>query len=308
MKISALILMLLAAMVSTGQKRVCFSVDDLPVVSYGINDSVYQADIMYRLTGALNRNNIPAIGFVNESKLYRNGRRMPSQVSLLRKWVEAGLDLGNHTFSHPDYNKVSFSEFTDDLRHGEMITREILSEKGKTLTYFRHPFLHRGNTKAKVDSLNNYLAQHGYKAAPVTIDNEDYLFALAYKRALDKNDFQLASHIGHDYVNYMESKVKYFEKQSNSLFGRDIIQIQLIHASKLNADYTDSLAAMYVKNGYAFVNMDEALKDKAYLTEITVYGNWGISWLDLWAMSQGKMKDFFTGDLVTPEYIRKLSD
>lgn len=307
MKFKILALLLLAAMVVSGQKKVCFTVDDLPLVSYGINDSAYQAALVDKLTGDFTRNKIPAIGFVNESKLYDNGRLIPAQVSLLRGWADSGLDLGNHTFSHPDYNTVSFSDFTADLIHGETVTREILAEKGKTLKYFRHPYLHRGNTKAKADSLGAFLSQRGYTAAPVTIDNEDYIFALAYKRALDMPDLQLARRIGHDYVNYMEQKVKYFEKQGNALFGRDIAQIQLIHASKLNADHVDSLAAMYRKNGYTFVSLDEALKDPAYSTEITVYGDWGISWIDLWALSQGKKKDFFAGEPETPEYVKKLA-
>jgi peptidoglycan/xylan/chitin deacetylase (PgdA/CDA1 family) len=308
MKINVLIFLFICSIAVSGQKRVCFSVDDLPVVSYGINDSAYQAEIMGKLSGAFNRNNIPAIGFVNEKKLFRDGKRIPAQIDLLHKWIDSGLELGNHTFSHPDYNKVSFKAFTEDLIKGEAVTRELLTEKVKTLKYFRHPFLHRGNTKVKADSLSNFLAERGYTVAPVTIDNDDYIFAVAYKRTLDKNDTQLAGRIGHDYVNYMESKVKYYEKQSNALFGRDIMQIQLIHASKLNADYVDSLAAMYRRNDYSFVSMDEALKDEAYKTEITAYGNWGISWIDLWALSQGKKDDFFAGEPETPEYVKKLAE
>jgi len=308
MKFKLFALLLLAAIAVSGQKKVCFTVDDLPLVSYGINDSAYQAAVIDKLTGDFTRNNIPAIGFVNENKLFNDDRLIPAQICLLQKWSDSGLELGNHTFSHPDYNKVSFKDFTDDIIRGETVTRQILAEKGKTLKYFRHPFLHRGNTKAKVDSLNDFLTKRGYTAAPVTIDNEDYIFAVAYKRALDKHDIQLSQRIGHDYVNYMEQKVKYFERQGKSLFDRDIAQIQLIHASKLNADYVDSLAAIYRKNGYTFVSLDEALKDEAFSTEITVFGNWGISWIDLWALSKGKKKDFFTGDPETPEYIKKLAE
>jgi len=114
--------------------------------------------------------------------------------------------------------------------------------------------------------------------------------------------------IGADYLVYMESKLKYFEKQVYQLFGREINQILLLHASLLNADYLDSLAKMFLKNNYKFVTMGEALQDKAYETSITVYGNWGISWIDRWALSQGKKGDFFKGEPATPEYIKKLSE
>ena len=217
------------------------------------------------------------------------------------------LELGNHTFSHPDYNLVSFKDFKQDLLKGETVTRAVLSKNGKIIKYFRHPFLHLGNTKEKADSLDNFLSNHGYINAPVTIDNEDYLFAVAYKRAKVKKDTLLSKQIGHDFVNYIEQKLKYYETQSNRLFGRNIKQILLLHASWLNSDYIDSLAAMFKRNNYEFVSMDQSLEDHIYKTEITVYGNWGISWIDRWALSKGIRGDFFKYEPETPDYIKELS-
>jgi hypothetical protein len=222
--------------------------------------------------------------------------------------VESGLELGNHTFSHPDYNSVTLKEYTQDILKGEVITKEILKRKGAKLTYFRHPFLHVGNSKEKSDSLTLFLTRQGYTVAPVTIDNEDYLFALAYQRASKKMDLNLMKQIKDDYINYMEKKLKYFEQQSNHLFGRDIKHILLLHASLLNADAMDSLAVMFQRNGYEFITLAEALQDEAYRTPITKYGNWGISWVDRWALSQGKKGDFFKDDPSTPDYIKKLAE
>jgi hypothetical protein len=165
-----------------------------------------------------------------------------------------------------------------------------------------------GPTKAKADSLDTFLREHHYTTAPVTIDNEDYLFALAYHRANEKKDTVLMRQIGHDFLVYMEAKVKYYERQSVALFGREIPQILLLHASLLNSAYVNALALMFSKNGYSFVTIDKALEDPAYRSEITVYGKWGISWIDKWALSQGKKGDFFKGDPETPEYIKKLSE
>jgi len=289
-------------------KQVCISFDDLPVVNYGISDSCYQIDLFNKLVKSLKTFEIPAIGFVNEKKLYNNGNIIQYQVGLLQSWVNNGLDLGNHTFSHPDYNKVSFSEYTSDIIKGETITKEILAKSGKTLKYFRHPFLHVGNTKIKEDSLSNFLDNRGYIIVPVTIDNEDYLFALAYKRAIQEKDSILSKQIGHDYVEYMEKKIRYYEMQANKLFGRNINQILLIHASLLNSDYIDSLVNIYQKNGYVFVSIDVALEDSVYKSNITVYGNWGISWIDKWALSAGKKGNFFIDDPETPNYIKKLAE
>ncbi len=302
------IICIFITIISLGQNRkVCFSYDDLPVVSYGRTDSSFQKNLMKKLIGSLYRNKIPAIGFVNETKLHNKSGLIHFQVGLLESWVDVGLDLGNHTYSHPDYNTTPYSEFTKNILKGETVTKEILYRKGKKLKYFRHPFLHMGNSRERADSLNDFLTEHSYSIAPVTIDNEDYVFALAYHRAIAKKDKDLMIRIGRDYVEYIEMKLKYYERQANNLFGRNISHILLLHASLLNSDYTESLAGMFRKNNYDFITIEEALEDNAYRTEISSYGNWGISWIDRWALSKGKKGEFFKGEPSTPEYIVELA-
>lgn len=302
-RILAFLILIIVTIQSHAQKKVCFTLDDMPLVTYGINDTVYQKNLMNKLIVALKTNNIPAMGFVNEIKLYRNDQLIPFQVRLLKSWLAAGLQLGNHTFSHPDYNNLSPSEFFKEITKGEQVTKKLLAEHNIKLIYFRHPFLHVGNTKAKSDSLSQLLADQDYIAAPVTIDNADYLFAVAYKRAQDKNDTMQIKKIGADYISYMEQKVLYFERQSEGLFGRQINQILLLHANALNSDYINALANMFRTNNYNFISLPQALQDEAYQTPITVYGKWGISWIDRWALSQGKKGDFFKGDPEPPAYI-----
>jgi peptidoglycan/xylan/chitin deacetylase (PgdA/CDA1 family) len=300
-------IILFSSSISARQKQVCFSIDDLPVVNYGMNDTNFQREITEKLIASFKRNHIPAVGFVIAKKLSDDAQNNLFQISLLERWIDEGFDIGNHTFSHPDYNSVSLKEYTDDLLKGEVIIKGLLARKGKNLLYFRHPFLHVGNTKPKADSLSDFLTQHGYSTAPVTIDTDDYLFALAYKRAHEKNDTVLFQRIGHDYLVYMEKKLLYFEQQAQALFGQNIRQILLVHASWMNAEYMDSLALLYISHGYTFISLEKALEDPAFQKPVTVFGTRGISWLDRWALSQGKQKDFFKDDPTPPEYVLKLT-
>ena len=307
-RICVLILLLTPGLVALGQqKKVCFTMDDMPVVSYGITDTNYQKNLFNKLTQSLRRHNIPAIGFVIGKKLYTADGIDQFQVRLLESWLNSGLDLGNHTYSHPDYNSVTLKEYIWNIEQGEPITKKLLADHGKALKYFRHPYLHVGNTKGKADSLSDYLSARGYTVAPVTIDNDDYLFAVAYKRAQDKNDRSLMTQIGSDYTSYLEKKLHYYERQAKNLFGRAINQILLFHASALNSDYGDSLALMFVRNNYSFVSLDKALEDPVYKTEVTSFGNYGISWLDRWALSRGKTGEYFKDDPVPPDYVKKMS-
>jgi hypothetical protein len=106
----------------------------------------------------------------------------------------------------------------------------------------------------------------------------------------------------------MEQKILYYEKISQSLFDRKIPQILLIHASLLNADYIQQLAEVYIKNDYKFASIDEIMKDDAFKTKVTKFGKYGISWLDRWAISQGRPGNFFSGDPETPKYVSDLSN
>jgi hypothetical protein len=123
-----------------------------------------------------------------------------------------------------------------------------------------------------------------------------------------KKDVTLATRIGNDYVIYMEQKLLYYEKMSQKLFGRNIPHILLMHASLLNADYLNRLAGMFKRNGYGFISLEIALQDDAYKTPVQAFGKWGISWLERWALSQGKKGDFFEGDVETPRYVKNVTE
>jgi peptidoglycan/xylan/chitin deacetylase (PgdA/CDA1 family) len=288
--------------------KVAITVDDLPTVPYGIEDLEFQKELTLQLIQTFVEFDIPAIGYVNESKLYDNGELDSDKVGLLELWLSNGYELGNHTFSHPNYHETPFDDFTADVLKGEKVTKPLSEKFNLPYRYFRHPYLRIGTSQSHADSLRNFLKQHGYTPAPVTIDNEDYIFAKAYHIAYSQNDPNLMSKIGESYVDYMEEKLKFYKKSSQTLFGRNISQTLLIHANLLNAHFLDDLAEMYVEHGYSFISQEEALQDEAYQTSVTRYGPWGISWIDRWAISRGVDRSFFDGDPITPDYIHDLSN
>jgi len=287
--------------------KVCITIDDLPIQRPGKYPAEKQKQITGNLLANLKKYRIPAIGFVNENKLYMDGKLNPDRKQMLVDWLENGQELGNHTFSHPDYDNFSFAEFSREIPKGQLIIGPLGIKYGKPVRYFRHPYLHRGNNEAKVDSLANYLKSIGLTEAPVTIDNSEWIFAFAYDSALSAKDTALQHSIGNAYIPYMEAKVHYFERQSAKLFGRNINQILLIHANALNGDYLGDLARMFIKNGYQFISLEDALKDEAYKSTDTYYRANGISWMDRWALTRGNKGDFFAGEPVTPEFIMKMA-
>ncbi len=299
---------LLTVLVLIGQaqhKKVCITVDDLPTVTYGVGGYDHRVQITSGIIEAFKTFAVPAIGYVNETKLYQNGKLDSLEVDLLEMWLSNGLELGNHTYAHLNFHEVAFEEFTSNILKGERVSKPLAEKYQSAYKYFRHPYLRIGLRQSQVDSLQSFLATHGYIESPVTIDNDDYLFAVAYARAYKKNDRELMERISKDYIDYMEEKLVYFENQSIRLFGRPMDQTLLIHANYLNAKHLKDLLKVYQDQGYAFVSQSEVLKDETYQHPVTKHGDWGISWIDRWAISEGKSGDFFKGDPVVPGYIRE---
>ena len=285
-------------------RAVAVTVDDLPVVqSWG--DLRRQQEITRKLLGSLKAYGVPAVGFVNEGKLVQDGVRQEGRVALLRAWLDAGLELGNHTFSHRDLHTTPLEQFQQDVIRGEEVTRRLLKERGRELRYFRHPFLHTGRDLETKRKFEEFLAGRGYRVAPVTHDNSEWIFARAYDRAGQRGDRALMRRLGREYVDYMERKFDYFERQSVALFGYEMKQTLLIHANAINADYFDELALMMKRRGYRFVTLDEALTDKAYASPDTYAGPGGITWIHRWAITAGKGDDFFKGEPMTPAFVMK---
>jgi peptidoglycan/xylan/chitin deacetylase (PgdA/CDA1 family) len=287
-------------------REVAITFDDLPVASTLQDDKSWQ-EITRKLLKTITTNKLPVVAFVNENKLYVNGSLDPDRLSLLKAWLDAGLELGNHTFSHPSLNSTPLPDFEADLLRGEAIIRSLMADHGKTLRYFRHPFLHTGRTIETRDQFESFLHAHGYTVAPVTIDNSDWIFARAYDNARDKNDREAMKRVAAAYVPYIKSKFIYFEDESRKLFGRHIKQVLLLHANSINADHFGEIVAMLKQLGYRFVTLGDALTDPAYLSADTFTGPQGISWIDRWALTRHVAAGFFQKEPRTPAFVMKLA-
>jgi peptidoglycan/xylan/chitin deacetylase (PgdA/CDA1 family) len=284
------------------------TIDDLPTASV-LGEQIERAERTTRdLLAAITRAEVPAIGFVNERKLQPAGKVDPRRVALLQQWLDAGLELGNHTFSHPDLHRVDLKTFQDDVLRGETVTRRLLAAKGEKPRYFRHPFLHTGRSLEVRDGLLAFLKAHGYTVAPVSVDNYDYIFAAAYDRSVAKGEPALTARITAAYLDYMEACVEYYEQQSVGIVERELAQTLLLHANALNAATFEALIDRLRKRGYRFVPLSEALEDPAYASKDEFIGPGGITWLHRWALTQGKRGGIFAGEPVVPEWIQKASE
>lgn len=269
-------------------RSIAITFDDVPL-QQPIRDHSTIGEINSRILSSLTTNQVPAAGFVNEQLF--SGQEGVDE-SLLEMWLDAGMDLGNHTFSHADLHKLSLSEFFEEITRGERLTIRRLRDRGASLKYFRHPHLHTGTTAEMRDAVEEFLTCHGYTVAPVTVPG-DWIFAQVYDKAKFEDDKDVMQYVGSAYIPYMEQCLTFAEENALTLFGREIPQIQLLHASALNADYLDDLLAMMRGRGYRLVSLSCALADEVYLKPETYIGPFGLSWLHRWATTMGRQLKAF---------------
>jgi peptidoglycan/xylan/chitin deacetylase (PgdA/CDA1 family) len=274
------VVLFLGAAHAQGPKQVAITIDDLPHSGSGIASTFPELRRFTKaLLAPLASAHIPFIGFVNERS---RANLTPAQLrSLLDMWLDSGGDLGNHTATHPDLNRIALEKYEQDILAGEAVTRAVLEARGRKLRYFRHPFLHAGQTIETKRRLEQWLAAHGYTVAPVTLDNSDYIFAAVYANR------KKADGILVEYIAYMQSIVHFFDRRSIEVLGRRLPQILLIHASELNRDGMSALLDMFREKGYTFVSLEEALKDPAYRESEDYAGPNGFSWIHRWALTKG---------------------
>jgi peptidoglycan/xylan/chitin deacetylase (PgdA/CDA1 family) len=275
------------------RRTIAVTFDDLPLAPKA-DDLAAVRRVNEALLGVLRERKVPAIGFVNEGKLQVTGER-DARIAVLDRWLDGGMSLGNHTFSHLSLRDTPLPAYEDDVIHGEVVTRELLARRGGSPTlYFRHPFTATGPTAEVKEAFEAFLHSRGYVIAPFTVENADYIFQTLWADARARKDAPGAARVRAAYLAHMDAMMTFCEGLSRETFGREIPQILLIHDNELNAEILGEMLDRLAARGYTFISLDEALRDEAYRTPDRFVGRFGPSWLHRWRVGLGlpaRMRD-----------------
>ncbi|MCI5648010.1 MAG: delta-lactam-biosynthetic de-N-acetylase [Fusicatenibacter sp.] len=181
-------------------------------VIYLTFDAGYENGNTAAILDALKKHNVPATFFVV-------GNFISSNPDLIKRMVEEGHIVGNHTYSHPDMSKISTKEaFAEELGKVEALYKEIT---GTDMTrYYRPP-------QGKYSEENLAMAKEmGYTT---------FFWSLAYV------DW---------YQDNQPTKEQAFEKLLNRIHPGAIV---LLHStSSTNAAILDELLTRWEDMGYTF--------------------------------------------------------
>lgn len=239
--------------------EVAVTVDDLPVhgPAFAGIDRMKIAD---DLLAAFRAHRLPPVyGFVNGKKVDDD----PTTLAILRRWVDAGNPLGNHTYSHVSLNAARVPDYLADLERGEAILKRLVPDEAVWKVY-RYPYLFEGDTLEKRDSVRRYLADHRYTIAEVTIDGDDWAWNPPFARCSDRHDAVALRELRRGYVETHVDELRFVRDLTRRIAGRDVKHVLLLHIGAADADAIDALLTAYEREGVRWIDLQTALADPFY--------------------------------------------
>jgi peptidoglycan/xylan/chitin deacetylase (PgdA/CDA1 family) len=248
--------------------RVAITFDDLPWNGPGYSDAEI-AGLTDTLLATLVDRGVPAAGLVT-CRGIRDG------APLLREWLDAGMELGNHSTSHLDLNRTPVDEWLDDVARCDEAVSEVV---GAPLRWFRYPMLHQGDDRAVRDSVARALEGWGYANAHVTIDNSEWLLARAYDLAMRAGDEAEAEAVVDAYLAHLREAAAHFRTAAREKFGREVDHVLLLHANAIAARHIGQVLDGLEEDGFTIASLQEVLADPIYARVDEYVGPVGLSWI-----------------------------
>jgi len=267
-----------AAAEARARRPLLVTVDDLPMAARSLSPAARRR-VTEQLLAALAKHHIRAVGLVTWSNVVD-----PGDEKLLELWLEAGHELGNHTWGHLDYTRTDSTTYIADIERGRAALAAFLSTPGarraaggsaQPLRFFRFSYLREGDTPEKLRAVRAYLARSGQRQMPVTIDNEDWSYDAPWREAADRGDRGAMDSIAAEYHTALRLETRDHEEIGDHLFERPVPQILLLHANAVGAAQWDSLFTWLTRSGHRFATADEVLADPAFATAHEYVGAYG---------------------------------
>jgi hypothetical protein len=185
----------------------------------------------------------------------------PKRKELIRQWGMQGHQIGNHTVTHPDFNRVSLADFEQDLLACDKAIRDM---PGFTRR-FRFPFLKEGDTLEKRDGFRAFLDANSYKTGPVSVDSSDWYYSERLSGRLMKDPRADTRPYRDAYLRHLYDRASYYDGLSHIVLGRSVAHVLLLHHNLINALFLRDVIQMFTDKGWTLINANTAFEDPVYV-------------------------------------------
>lgn len=184
----------------------------------------------------------------------------PKRNELIREWGVRGNEIGNHTATHPNFNKVSLADYEQEL----LICENALRSFPGFTRRFRFPYLKEGNTVGKRDGFREFLDAHAYKSGAVSIDASDWYYSQRLSDRLKNNPNADTLPYRDAYLRHLYDRAQYYDGLSRQLLGRSVAHVLLLHHNLINALFLKDVIHMFQDKGWTLIDSEVAFQDPVY--------------------------------------------
>lgn len=237
---------------------VALTFDDLPAGG-GLPPNQTRAQIATTLASELRAHHLKGVyGFVNGVDVADD----PDEQEALRTWVQAGMRLGNHTWSHPSLNDVSAEAFEQEIARNEPVLAQYA--EGRDWRWFRYPYLCEGDTLEKRRAVRTWLKTHGYRIAQVTLNFNDDDWDDAYGRCVAKKDDAAIGWLRQSYLENAAEFIRVGREEQLIAFGHEIPNVLLLHETPFTTLMLPELLQLLDRQGFRYRELAKVERDPAY--------------------------------------------
>lgn len=246
-----------ATSVAPASLRVAITVDDLPG-SLGL-PGWPKSRVVQQIIATLQAHQVPApVGFVNG--IYGDDA---DAEQALHSWLQAGFLVGNHSYSHVSANSQDAQVFAADVARNRTWLAQRAAAPQHT-SYFRFPYLERGNGPEQRALIRRALHEQGYVMASVSLDFADWAFTSATTRCLERDDPFALGQLAAGYRENARAALFWSSETALRVYGRTTPLVLLLHAGLPTALNLEGLLTDYEQQGVEWISLASALADPAY--------------------------------------------
>lgn len=197
-----------------------------------------------------------------KAAIFVSGKNVDTPLGprLLKRWNDEGHIIGNHTYSHRNYETSDFRQYAPDILHCEALIKDYPQFR----RLFRFPYLKEGKTAEHRDRLRSFLAEHGYGAGAVTIDASDWYIDDRLRKRLEADPKADTRGFRDFYLQHIWDRSNYYDQVSRQALGRSVRHTLLVHHSVLNAMYLRDVLDQYKERGWKLIDAEHAYADPVF--------------------------------------------
>lgn len=238
--------------------KVALTFDDLPAAG-GLRPGMTRVAIVTKLIEELRANHLKGVyGFVNAVDLGDD----PDTHQALKLWMDAGMNIGSHTWSHPALSSLSAEAFEHNIALDEPALQQYAGKRN--WHWFRFPYLEEGSTLEQRNRVRDWLRQHGYRVAEVTLNFNDDDWSDPYLRCMAKQDQAGITWLKRSYMENAAKLIPQEREEEQIAFGHEIPNVLLLHATEFTTLMLPSLIRLLKQQGFRFTSLPKAEKNAAY--------------------------------------------